>query len=231
MEFDVHVGGIETGIFGVLISQLLKTEEHPDRYLKELGLYNGELDEKTLRETLYELQSRMPAMLVAYIDGEDKLMPATAPVLGEPRTFRHDCTFSVICCAEDARGRDVQKQGAIGSTGVYKMVADVRRELGGLWFIRRGGQVLARPGDQKLQSGDELLTFEPLKITSVDYLARLPDITCYGVNFETCFNWTEQDRRGAGIDVSEVIFEAVSTGQETPPGALPGVLTTVGSQQ
>ena len=225
MEFDTHVGGIEIGILGVLISKLLKNSEHQDRYLKEIGLYNGELDEKTLRETLHEMQSRTPAMLVAYIDGEDKLMPATSPVMGQPRTFRHDCTFTVICFAEDERGRTEQKHGAAGgSPGVYRMIADARRELGGLWFLRRGENVRAREGDEKLLDGDELLTADPLTVAGVDYLARLPDITCYGQNFTTRFNWTESDRRGDPIDVSELIFDVQSLNAGEDVGALPGVI-------
>jgi phage gp37-like protein len=223
MEFNDYVGGIETGILGVLITELLKSADHPDRYLKEIGAYNGELDEKTLRANLEELQSRMPAMLVAYVDGNDQMMPATSPVGGQPRSFRHDCTFTVICCAEDARGRTAQKQGAPGGTGVYRMIADVRSKLGGLWLIRRGEQIVTRAGDRRLQDGEQLLTFSPLTIAGVDYLARLPDITCYGVSFETYFNWTEPDRRGAGTAVSELAFEVASTGSAEDQGALPGV--------
>ena len=230
LEFNDYVGGIEDGIIGALTAALMKNPDtNPDGYLKEIGTYGGEIDEKTLRANLDELQARTPLALVAYTEGEDKLAPATAPVLGQPRRFRHDCSFAVIALSEDARGGAAQRKGAPGgSVGAYRMIADFRRLLGGLWLIRREVEdaddvIVARAGDRKLAEGEQLLTFEPLKISRVDYIGRLPDITAYAAIFDTYFVWTEPDRRGAGIDVEEIVFSVSATGSAKDPGTLPGV--------
>jgi hypothetical protein len=175
------------------------------------------------------LQGRMPAMLIAYTGSDDLMMPATSPVGGQPRMFRQDCVFSVLCCAQDARGIKARRQGATGGTGVYQMVSDVRRHLGGLWLLKRtpeegDPQIVARAGDQKLEPGDELLTFDPLKVAGVEWLAWLPDITVFSVAFETYFTWTEPDRRGAGTAVTGIDFDVNATAELAKPSQLPGVI-------
>src|ERR1044072_4842157 len=104
------------------------------------------------------------------------------------------------------------------------MISDARTQLGGLWLIRRDEQIVARVGDKKLGQNEQLLTFSPLTISGVDYLARLPEATCYGVSFDTYFNWTEPDRRGATTPATELVFDVASAGGESEPGPLPGVI-------
>jgi hypothetical protein len=207
-EFDFYVGGIEDGIIQALSESYLKTPGNPDGYLKRIGSYGGELDEQTLRKYVQQLAPDFPLMLVSYGDGEDKNDPPTAIVFDEPRIFRHDCTFSVICCSSDARSEQARRRGAAGGAGVYKMVADVRKALAGLRLKKEG----------------ELLTLDPLTVSGVQYLARLPELTAYAAHFDTYFKWMEPDRRGETIDVSELIFEAGSTGGLEQPGTLPGVI-------
>ena len=91
-SFEFIVGGIEDGIIQVLTDKLKPSSENPSGYLKTVATYGGELDEQTLRKFVDELTPRFPLMLVAYGDGEDKEVPATSPVFGEPRIFRHDCS-------------------------------------------------------------------------------------------------------------------------------------------
>lgn len=231
LQFNDYVGGIEDGIIGVLTARRKVHPDHPDRYLKDIGSYGGELDENTLRETLNEVQDRIPLALVGYTDGEDTLMPATAPVFGQPRTYRHDCSFAIIAVAEDARGGTAQRRGAAGSVGVYQMLADFRQDLSGLWLIRKGDTIVTRAGDRPLAADEQLLTFDPLKPadakqnrSSIQFIARLPEMTAYAVVFDTWFEWTEDDRRGGTTPVTELIFEAtVRDARNRQIEQLPGV--------
>ena len=207
-DFEFYVGGIEDGFMQVLQAAHGGT----DGYLNELGTYSGELEDKTLQEYINQLNPRFPLELIYYSEGKDTLMPATSPVFGEPRIWRHDCTFGVIACDDNARGETERRRGdsaAAGkSPGVIKMLSDVRDDLGGL----------------QLKKDGELLTFEPLKVAGVSYLARLPGLTAYLQDFETYFKWIEPDRRGATHAVENLIFEVESTNNPREPGTLPGVI-------
>jgi hypothetical protein len=207
MEFDFFIGGIEDGIIQVLQAAYGAAGEG---YLKDIGSYGGELDEKTLRAFISELAPRFPLMLVAYGAGNDTLSPATSPALGEPRIYRHDCTFSVICCASDARSEKVRRRGATGGdgVGVYEMIADVRRALAGL----------------RLTKDEQVLTLDPLRLSGVRALARLPELTAYAAHFDTYFKYVEPDRRGATHAVTEFDFSVASNDHAKESGRLPGVV-------
>lgn len=207
-EFDFYVGGIEDGIIQVLADAYLRNAQNPTGYLKKIGSYGGEMDEATLRKFVQDLSPSFPLMLVSYGDGEDKNDPPTAPVFGEPRIFRHDCTFTVICCSSDARSEQARRRGAAAGVGVYQMVANARTSLAGL----------------RLSKDNELLTLDPLTMSGVQYLARLKEMTAYAVHFDTYFKWTEPDRRDPPVDVTDLIFEVESVGDLGAPGTLPGVV-------
>lgn len=211
-SFDFVVGGIEDGIIGLLQSALLLPPPQGAGYLKQIASYGGELDAQTLRKFIDELAPQFPLMLVAYGDGDDKEMPATAPVFGEPRIFRHDCTFSVFCCTSDARGDQAQRRGAAAGVGVYQMLADVREAVAGYQFRR-----------ENAAHDMVLLNFEPLKPAGVEYVARLPGLTAYVQHFDTYFKWTEPDRRAVGTVVQNLFFDVVPLNLESGPGSLPGV--------
>lgn len=207
-DFEFYVAGIEDGFIEVL--QAAVGGEHG--YLNDIATYKGgELDEKNLKAFIDQLTPRFPLMLVAYGEGEDTLSPAISSAYGQPRIFRHTCTFGVICCDDNARGETERRrgvEGAPGSPGVIKMLSDGRDALGGL----------------QLKKDGVLLTIEPLTIAGVRYLARLPGLTAYIQDFDAYFNWIEPDRRGATIDVSDLIFEVGSTRGPNEPGRLPGVV-------
>lgn len=208
-EFDFFVGGIEDGIIQVLSdAYLLNAQTNPTGYLKSIGSYGGELDEEALRKYVQQLAPNFPLMLVCYADGGDKNDPPT-PIDGEPRIFRHDCSFSVICCSSDARSEQVRRRGAAGpGAGVYKMIANARTTLAGL----------------RLSKDGELLTLDPLTVSGVEFLARLPEMTAYAAHFDTYFKWTEPDRRADPVDVTDLIFDVESLQQDpNEPGKLPGV--------
>lgn len=204
-DFDFVIGGIEDGIMAALDTAVGVANEG---YVKAIASYGGELDGEQLKRALGELQSRMPLLLVAYGDGDDIEDPPTVPVAGEPRCFRHDCTFTVVCCSADARGDKARRRGG---KGVYKMISDVREALGGLTLI-------ADVEGEQIRLNDD-----PLKYDGVEYLARLPDLTAYAVHFATYFRYSEPDRTEQGELVSELIFTVDNTYQKGDSN-LPGVV-------
>jgi phage gp37-like protein len=160
--FDFIVGGIEDGIIDTLKAALLLTPQ--GGYLKKIDSYSGELDSEQFRKALGELTPQLPLILVSYGDGDDTLDPATVPFQGMPRSYRHDCTFTVMCLSGNARGEKARRRG---STGVYKMITDVRSLLGGVKFKGR------------VVETDEMVTLntEPFRYAGVEYIARLPELT------------------------------------------------------
>jgi len=208
--FEFFVGGIEDGIIE-LLTALLGVQADPPGYLKTVATYGGELDESTLKRFVDQLAPRFPLMLVCYGDGDDRLAPATSPAANQPRIWRHDCTFTVIACSDDARGELAQRRGAINRPGVYKMIEDVRELLAGRRFRR------------PLEDEQVLLTYEPLRPAGVEYLARLPQLTAYAQHFDTYFKWTEPDRRSTSRAVDDLIFEVSPLNDEGGPAELPGV--------
>jgi hypothetical protein len=208
--FDFFVGGIEDGIVEALEPLHVKSD---GGYVKTIASYGGELDSDNIKRALGELTPRLPIMLAAYGDGEDVESPATAPVPPTlPRLFRHDCTFTVLCCSGDARGERARRRGAGSSVGIYRMIADVWERIAGLQF--------------KIMDGDEtvLLNPEPMKPSGIEYLARLPQLTAYSVHFDTYFRYETPDRSKADpMLVRELVFEVDNT-FEKGDANLPGVV-------
>lgn len=200
-EWDYQVVGIESGILQVLTSAL----GGPEGYVRTLMAYNGELDEKRLREAINDLLPTFPLMLVTYTDGDDETNPAVPPVAGETFVVSHKCTFSVICCSDDARGESARK------VGVYKMVADARRLLSGLKFSKT-------EGDERV-----LLNELPLTPSGVEYLARLPELTAYAQHFDTNFRWETPDRRVV-VEGESIMTSAAPMGDSRMQRNLPGVV-------
>ena len=211
MEWDFYVGGLEDGIIQLLEQELGRTNNSAG-YAKTVMAYGGELDAETLRRALAELAPRLPCFLIAYTDGEDAMMPATPGVFGAPRIWQHDCTFSVMCCVDDARGDKARRRGAAGnSVGLNKMIGDTRRLLAGRKF------------QAEFAGETVLLNLEPLRPAGVEYIARLPNLTAYSCHFDTYFKWCETDRRNAGTPVSEVIFTVQQAPGSRQAPNLPGV--------
>lgn len=223
--FDFYVGGIEDGIIAALDMRIglpgasgLNSPgavEPEDGYLKTIGTYSGQLDADQLRKALAALTPRFPLMFVCYAEGDDKQDPRTAAVMDEPRIYRHDCTFSVICCTQDARGDRARRRGTGSQPGIYKMIADAREILGGLKF-----QAVVTEGDT---TETLILNPEPLMLDGVDYIARIPELTAYQVHFTTYIRFAEIDRRQQGPLVQELVFTVENT-YEKGGSNLPGVI-------
>lgn len=210
LGFDQIIGGIEDGIIAAL--QETVGVAASDGYVKTVTSYGGEMESAEVIEALGALTPRLPAMFVAYGSGEDKLDPATQPAAaGEPRHFRHDCGFTVICCDNNARGEKQRRRGAPGAVGLYRMMADVKATIGGLQF--------------KATLGDEskILNPEPMRWAGVDHIARLKDLAAYAVHFGTWFRYSETDRTQPGQLVQEVVITIDNT-FEKGESNLPGVV-------
>lgn len=207
-SFEFHVGGIEDGIIAALRAAV--GTGAPAGYAKTIASYGGQLDADHLKKALSDITPMMPLFLVGYGDGEDVQSPATAPVPPTlPRYFRHDCTFTVFCCTDDARGEKARRRG---KTGVYRMISDAWETLGGLQFVALDGQEQV------------VLNPEPLRPAGVDYIARLPNLTAYAVHFDTWFKHATPDRSVTGPLVQELIFDVENQYQKGEPPNLPGVI-------
>lgn len=228
-NFEFFVGGIEDAIIGLLNTVHGFRAGDPSGYLKTIDTYGGQLDAKVLSEYIDQLTPMFPLELVAYGDGGDKLAPATSPAFGEPRRWRHDCTFSVICCDDNARGEKERRRGDDSNPGVIKMISDVRDALAGLqlWRADDGSfeYGVAQYGQAVPGGGPRtLLTFEPLRLAGVEFIARLPQLTAYVQHVDTYFEWTEPDRRSQPSPVTELSFEVDATNSAKEPGTRPGVV-------
>ena len=223
-SFNYVVGGIEDGIIALESYLHLRGPENPDGYLNQIQSYGGELDEKKVKDVLGQLSPYFPLLLVAYGEGVDKEMPATSSALGERRIFRHECDFLVMACASNARSEEAQRRGAVGDVGVYEMISNIRDDLTGVRFARRGASVVVTVSNKPLPEGDVLLNLEPLRPVGVEFMARLEGMTAYAQRFETNFKWTEPERREAFANVEELVLEINPLGGSQEPGGLPGVI-------
>jgi phage gp37-like protein len=209
LGFDQIIGGIEDGIIAALKTAV--GVGVADGYVKTVESYGGEMESQEVEEVLSVLTPRLPAMFVAYGSGDDTLNPATQTSLpGEPRHFRHDCGFTVVCCDNNARGEKQRRRGAPGAVGLYRMMADVRAIISGVQF------------KATIDSESKILNSEPMRLAGVDHIARLKDLTAYAVHFGTWFRYSEADRRQSGQLVQEVVITIDNT-FEKGESNLPGV--------
>ncbi|MBA3242470.1 MAG: DUF1834 family protein [Acidobacteria bacterium] len=186
--FSFIVGGIEESMIAAL-------KEYCKEYNPDVSAYGGELDAKNLREALEHLQPRFPLYLASYGDGKDTFQTALGPEIGAPHQYRHDCSFTVICCSNNARSEGARRRGALGDVGVWEMVEDAQTALSRMQFV-------VVVGEEKF-----LLNQEPLNPAGVEYIAHLPEMTAYAVQFDTYFFWVTPDRREPASSVQEIEIE------------------------
>src|SRR5205085_2393744 len=194
--FSFHVGGIEDSMVKAL-------KDYCTDYKPDIGTYGGELDAKNLREALSQLESRFPLFLVSYGEGKNVLRSPLGPEIDAPREYKHDCSFAVICCHDNARGEQARRRGDGREIGVWDMIEDALTALSRKRFV-------ATVGDEKI-----VLNQEPLNPASdpesrapdIEYIAHLPELTAYAVHFDTWFIWATPDRREDGTSVQEIEIE------------------------
>jgi len=213
-----------TGIQDGLKTVLEAAHGGAQGYLNAVEVYGGPSDDDSIQAFIAQHVPRFPAELVAFGDTVKKLAPATSAALGQPRTFRIDCVFTVMCCDDNLRGVVDQLRGDAGSPGVIKMFSDVGETLSGLQLARRGEATVAVVPGRKLPIGDVLLTHGPLTPTGERYL-ELPGLTVYAADYETYFQWTEPDRRTADNGVEELVLDVTPRGGPGQPAdGKPGVI-------
>lgn len=212
-DFEFYVANIEDSILALLEQQMKPLG------VKSFDLYSGDLgDPETLKKALGAMSLNFPLVLVSYTDGVDTLDPKTAPVLGKPRTYRHDCSFVVICASNDARGENARRRGkAIKNVtiGTYTMISKVRELLSDLRL-----KVVVGEGED---AETVLLTTDVLTPQANEYLTRMSNITAYAVIFDTAFKYSTLDRSAAGTPVTEFILDVESRNASSQTNNVPGV--------
>lgn len=217
-DLHYYITGIQDGLKSVLEA----AHGGAQGYLNAVEVYGGAPDDEAMLNFIAQMTPRFPFELVAFGDTVKKLDPATSAAFGDPRTFRVDCVFTVICCDDNMRGEVDRQRGDAASPGVVKMFSDVDESLSGLHLARRDDATVAVVPGKKLPDGDVLLTDGPLTPSGDRYL-ELPGITAYAADFETYFHWTEPDRREAETAVTEIEIDFEGTDGGQLPGQLPGV--------
>lgn len=208
-DFDFYVGGIEDAMLTLLENELKPLG------VKTFATYSGELDSDNLKKAIGALSPKFPLVMVSYTDGKDINLPRESPVFGRPRIFQHECSFAVICAANDSRGENARRRGALvgtRKTGVYQMLSKVRSVLSDVQW--------------KISDGDteELLNYQPLLPSATEFIARIPEVTAYAQIFDTYFKWQTLDRSVAGIPVSSLTIEVDSLNEPIDSrDNLPGV--------
>ncbi len=174
-DFNFFVTGIEDGMMAVL------NAASPDT--PSATPYRGELDVEELgresKAALRELVSRLPLYLVSYVDGYNRSDVDDLWQPGEARTFEHNCTFAVVCCASDWRGSEQAE-------GVSRMISVALTSLSGRMFK----QEVARDGETEIVD----LNLTPLAPSPENpnpaFIVRLDELTVYAVYFDTFFKYT-----------------------------------------
>jgi phage gp37-like protein len=198
-EFDYHIVGIEDAILA-----LLKEELAPIK-VKNIVSYSGELDNSdSLKTALSALTPKLPCVMVSYVNGVDVEDPKVS-ALNQPIHFRHDCDFIVVCLSGNARGEKDRR------VGVYKMLSEVRKALGGVRFYKE-------------ENGTKTwLNTMPFKPADIEHIGRLPDITAYAAPFQTSFRFSTEDRTVETRQVSSLSVEVEKNESAILPANLPGV--------
>lgn len=203
IDFEFYVGSIEDAIIAALETPLKAIG------VKTFDTYSGDFEPDNLKKALGAMGATFPLILVSYTDGADESDPKTPRVLNRSLRLRHDCSFAVICAANDPRGDNARRKGkltGVKKIGVYTMISKVREVLGGL------NLKAVDPDTDEIV----LLTHDPLVPTGVEYIARMPNITAYAAIFDTYFRYATPDRTPAGTEVDELILGVESLNDPRP---------------
>lgn len=187
-DFEFHITGLENAILNILQNGDLAANIPPMTNVNEFANYSGELDRENLLEAIRSFANRFPLVLVSYGSGVDKRKAATGMADKEPIENEHRCSFVVVVASDDLRGEDERR------TSAYKMIAQVRKLIGGIQF--------------EVESEDEsesvLLNHAPMIPAGVECISRLKDLTAFAVHFTTMFHEWMPDRRVVPTTIEEI---------------------------
>lgn len=213
--FEYYVKRIEDE----MIAALLEKVGGDEGYTQNVIVYRGELDsdelKKESKQALTRIVSKLPMFLITYADGEDEIDPQYPWIAGEPRTIKQYCTFSVICCAGDARGERAGQSAKTAGVGVYRMIQDAQEALMGRKFI-------VVENDMKIPLN--LSPLGPSQPPNPEYVVRMDELTVYAVHFDTFFKYQSTDWQGVTTEVETMTFDLDPLNPESAAtGEKPGV--------
>lgn len=204
-DFEFHINGLENAILNLLKTGNDDLNISPMTGTQEFSAYSGELDRENVIDALRRSTNRFPLVMVAYGAGVDKRKAATGLLENEPIEIEHTCGFIVVVASNDFRGEKARR------SSIYKMIAEVRQNLGGVQF------------EIEVENEKLFLNHAPLIPSAVECISRMPDLTAYAVHFETMFHEWLPDRREVQANIEEIILDVFIENENLPEFNLPGV--------
>ena len=214
-DFEFYVKAIESAMAAALVA----VSGGPQGYAPKSRPYEGELDDeeigKEARPTLKHLLPLLPIFFATYAGGADEPASGHPWLDGEPRAMIHRCTFTVLCCASDARGEREGQTAATQGVGIYRMIGAAQRALLGRQF--------------KVVEGQETILLNEDPFTPIDrgdnvrFVVRRNNLTVFAVHFATSFTHVTTDWREPGTPTERVDIDINTLNGPGGPGGLPGV--------
>jgi hypothetical protein len=216
--FNFYVDGIEDAMMEALRSGV------PYAGADQVRPYAGELDfEEINRESKAALQalvSHLPLYLVSYVDGQNRSDVPDLWLPGEPRTFDHDGTFTVVACSSGWRDNE-------DLPGVSKMLGDAVTALAGRTFTKAVTEPDPEDGGEEIEVGYQL-NLTPLSPSPESpnpaFITRLDELTVYAFYFDTLFKYTVTPPAEEPQVITAINFEIDLRNRRGNREGLPGVL-------
>lgn len=207
--FSLRIGGL----LGGMIEALDKAFGAPRGYAKKVLFYKGQFSQSregvrdTVKNALGTLSGQTPLFIVCYAGGENVQVGA-ADFYGAPVSYTHKCSFVVFAVDADARGQEAQARGSATHPGTIRMIGDVLLEFSGLQFTET----------VEGQSAPVVLNPEGLVPAETVVVDHLPNVTAYGIYFDTSFNWQSKNRQAPAVQVEDLVFSAEGFDREPAAG-------------
>ena len=213
--FEFHVKQIEAAMAAALVV----ASGGAEGYAPDSRPYGGELDDEEIegesRPALSQLVGSLPIFFAAYAGGADEEASDHPWMFGGPREMVHRCTFTVLCCASDARGERAGQTEATQGVGVYDMIGVAQRALFGRQFE------VVEEGEKIILNDDP---FTPIRRgDNVRFVVRRNDLVVFAVHFFTSFTYVTTDWRAPAVSIDQFNLTVDSRNTQGAAGGLPGV--------
>jgi hypothetical protein len=178
------------------------------------------LDQESGR-ALTRLAARLPLFLASYVDGQLSESDEHPWLYGEPRVFRHDAVFAVLCCAPDWPGSVPGQSDETAGVGARRMVSDALAKLSGKMFRAE------HPEDEGEFIDLNLSPLKPSAGRNPVPILRRDEVVVYALYFETYFLWEAAPVEAADpLSLEQINFSIGALNAEGGPGGRPGVHVT-----